>query len=160
NAECGRADNKVFHHGAEAQNYSFTQELKKDEPMPVICPGSHPPFMVESKDVPQLIYQMLQWGYIATLNPKWRKGVTLMAEDTGYAMEDNLELTDYGLEVAAKVSPKNPENARARVIRLGGMDLRNQTGTSATGSEKSSQDALAQVETSAAIAIQRRIRAK
>lgn len=160
NAACGRAGNKVFHHGAEAQNFSFTQELKNDESMPVICPGSHAPFMVKSEDVPQLIYQMLQWGYVATLNPKWRTGTTLMAEDTGYAMEDNLELTEYGKTVAAQIARQTGTNGVAETIRLGGMDMRNQTGTTATGPEKGSQDALAQVETSAAVAIQRRIRAK
>lgn len=128
NVACNRGDNHVFHHGAEAQNFSFTQKLPMDKPLPVFCPGEHYPFMIEPERLPHLVFNILSHGYLATINPKWRNGVTLGIEDTAYALDQ-------------------------RVGRNRAREIRNQSGSSVAGS-----DALAQVETSMVVALQRRWR--
>lgn len=168
NADCVRAKGgRVFHHGAEAQNFSFTQDLGS-KPNSVFCPGTREPFMVDNKDLPRLIYEMLRHGYVATMNPKWRKGVTLGIEDTGYAMEDGSDVAVNSaaeqIRLAASASVERGGESRARgegvlalpgdkLMRLAGMDVRNQAGSSAAGANP-----LALVETSAALALQRRFR--
>ena len=54
-------------------------------PIPVLLrPAvSHPPFIVTKENLPRLIFDILRHGYLATLNPKWRTGITLGIEDVG-----------------------------------------------------------------------------
>ena len=119
----------VFHHGAEAQNVSFTQELNiLDRKNTVFCPGIHDPFMVRNNDLPLLIYEMLQHGYMATLNPKWSRGLTLGAEDMAYVRDQQIGWTEAIKE-------------------------RNQQ-----GAKNGSSDAVANLETEAALKVQRLFR--
>ena len=42
----------VFNHGAEAQNYSFTQEMEKKD-LVIFCPGRHEPFLMHALSEPE-----------------------------------------------------------------------------------------------------------
>ncbi|MFT5528281.1 MAG: hypothetical protein ACI9HK_006270 [Pirellulaceae bacterium] len=83
NAACGRSGSPVFNHGAEAQNFSFTQEL--DRHLALFCPGSLTPVMVPRMVLPGVLHDLLRHGYVAILNPKWRSGSTLGIDDMGSA---------------------------------------------------------------------------
>ena len=83
NAACGAVDKPVFNHGAEAQNFSFTQEL--DRYLALFCPGLLAPIMVPRMVLSAVLHDLLRHGYVAVLNPKWRNGSTLGIEDMGYA---------------------------------------------------------------------------
>ncbi len=96
NAACMRLSKPVFNHGAEAQNFSFTQAL--DERLVVFCPGSRAPFILHTNafklrdDVPGgrafalslLMHDMYRNGYVAVRNPKWETGKTLSGEDLAF----------------------------------------------------------------------------
>lgn len=83
NKRCYRPDNPVFNHGAEAQNYSFTQE--RDETIAMFCPGSQSPKSVPWDDLPKVLHDLLRNGYVVIRNPKWITGETLATEDFAYA---------------------------------------------------------------------------
>ena len=83
NSACGRPKNPVFNHGAEAQNFSFTQEL--DRYLALFCPGTQTPIMVPRMVLPGVLHDLLRHGYVAVINPKWRSGSTLGIEDMGAA---------------------------------------------------------------------------
>lgn len=83
NKECHRTDKPVFNHGAEAQNYSFTQE--RDQTVAMFCPGSQAPKSVPWEDLPNVLHDLLRNGYVVIRNPKWITGETLAAEDIASA---------------------------------------------------------------------------
>lgn len=58
--------------------------------MAVFGPGTNPPFALTPTDVPRLVFDMLEHGYVATLNPKWRFGHTLGTEDLAHKWEETL----------------------------------------------------------------------
>lgn len=83
NQGCNRVDKPVFNHGAEAQNFSFTQAL--DKRLAVFCPGRMKPFVLSRVLLPGLLHDILRHGYVATRNPKWMHGSTLGIEDMASA---------------------------------------------------------------------------
>jgi hypothetical protein len=69
NVACGRADNPVFQHGAEAQNYGFTQSLDTRIAMVtangtsrMVDRGSMPAIMSDLQSAGYLIYWNKQYG--------------------------------------------------------------------------------------------------
>ncbi|MEZ5084075.1 MAG: anthrax toxin-like adenylyl cyclase domain-containing protein, partial [Bacteroidales bacterium] len=68
NGKCGRADNPVFHHGAEAQNYGFTQAL--DWNLAMFTPGGTSR-MVRMNQMPQILSDLQRAGYIAVWNKRY-----------------------------------------------------------------------------------------
>jgi len=68
NAECGRSDNHVFHHGAESQNYGFTQSI--DPNLAMFTPGGTSE-MVSIGDLPQILADMQVAGYLVYWNKRY-----------------------------------------------------------------------------------------
>ena len=68
NAECGRSDNHVFHHGAESQNYGFTQAIDKNLAMFTPAGTSE---MVTSTDLPQILVDAQTAGYLVYWNKRY-----------------------------------------------------------------------------------------
>jgi Anthrax toxin LF subunit len=69
----------VFNHGAEAQNYSFTQWM--GSMVVLFCPGSLRPIIVEAKDVGMVLKDIQLGGFLRIRNPKWKAGTTFEIED-------------------------------------------------------------------------------
>jgi hypothetical protein len=69
NTECGRADNPVFNHGAEAQNYEFTQAL--DERLAMFVPGQGTARVVKMNNVPTILGDIQQFGYVVVWNKRY-----------------------------------------------------------------------------------------
>ncbi len=101
NARCGRSDNTVFNHGAEAQNFSFTQTI--DRYLAAFAPGTQAPFRVPRMVLPGVLHDLLRHGYVVTRNPKWAKGSTLGIEDMAEALEKFPKTKDHGAHVGKKV---------------------------------------------------------
>lgn len=68
NAACGRADNPVFNHGAEAQNYGFTQAL--DWNLAMFTPGGGA-YMVRMNEMPGLLGDLQKAGYLVAVNKRY-----------------------------------------------------------------------------------------
>jgi hypothetical protein len=85
NTACHRQDKPVFNHGAEAQNFSFTQE--RDREVAMFCPGTEQPQAVPWDDLPNVLHDLLRHGYVVIRNPKWITGTTLGAEDLAFARD-------------------------------------------------------------------------
>lgn len=85
NEECGRLDKPVFNHGAEAQNFSFTQSL--DKHLAVFTPSVMEPFVITRAVLPGILHDLLRHGYVVVRNPKWISGSTLGIEDMAEAAE-------------------------------------------------------------------------
>jgi hypothetical protein len=90
NRACRPAGAPVFNHGAEAQNYSFTQEL--DPALVVFCPGSAAPFIAKRAHLPAILHDIGCCGYVATRNPKWSRGMTLGIEDMAWYDEAPIQV--------------------------------------------------------------------
>lgn len=92
----------VFNHGAEAQNLSFTQDMEKKD-LVVFCPGAHEPFLIhalnETETLTGVFHDLLRHGYVVMLNPKWKHGFTLGAEDLAFA-PDVWKVFEPGLDAA------------------------------------------------------------
>jgi len=69
----------VFNHGAEAQNYSFTQWMGSR--VVLFCPGSLRPIIVEAEDVAMVLKDIQLGGFLRIRNPKWKAGTTFEVED-------------------------------------------------------------------------------
>jgi hypothetical protein len=67
NKACYRDMNPVFQHGAEAQNYGFTQQL--DDELAMFVPGGAEPRMIERARLADAIADMSNRGYM----PIWNK---------------------------------------------------------------------------------------
>jgi Anthrax toxin LF subunit len=67
NKACHRDQNPVFQHGAEAQNYGFTQQL--DDELAMFVPGSADPRVIERARLANAIADMSNRGYL----PIWNK---------------------------------------------------------------------------------------
>jgi len=67
NQACHRDLNPVFQHGAEAQNYGFTQAL--DDELAMFVPGSGEPRVIERAKLANAIADMSNRGYV----PIWNK---------------------------------------------------------------------------------------
>ncbi len=67
NKACYRDMNPVFQHGAEAQNYGFTQQL--DDELAMFVPGRAEPRMIERAHLADAIADMSNRGYM----PIWNK---------------------------------------------------------------------------------------
>ena len=67
NQACHRDLNPVFQHGAEAQNYGFTQQL--DDELAMFVPGSGEPRVIERAKLADAIADMSNRGYL----PIWNK---------------------------------------------------------------------------------------
>jgi len=68
NVGCGRANNPVFNHGAEAQNYGFTQAL--DWNLAMFTPGGMSR-MVRMNQMPGILGDLQQAGYLVVWNKRY-----------------------------------------------------------------------------------------
>lgn len=68
NAGCGRSDNPVFNHGAESQNYGFTQAL--DWNLAMYTPGGASR-MVRMNQMPGILSDLHQAGYLVVWNKRY-----------------------------------------------------------------------------------------
>ena len=68
NGACNRADNPVFNHGAEEQNYGFTQPLDKRLAM---FTSSGDARMVSIDDMPQIMVELMHAGYLCFWNKRY-----------------------------------------------------------------------------------------
>lgn len=68
NRRCGRSDNAVFQHGAEAQNYGFTQKL--DEKLAMFTPGGTYR-IVSRKEMPKILADLQNRGYLVIWNKRY-----------------------------------------------------------------------------------------
>ena len=68
NYECGRASNPVFNHGAEMQNYGFTQAL--DWNLAMFTPSGSSR-MVRINQIPGILADMQQAGYLVVWNKRY-----------------------------------------------------------------------------------------
>jgi hypothetical protein len=68
NTACGRAGNPVFNHGAEAQNYGFTQGL--DANLAMFTPGGTSR-MVRMNQMPAILGAMQRAGYLIVWNKRY-----------------------------------------------------------------------------------------
>jgi hypothetical protein len=68
NEACGRANNPVFMHGAENQNYGFLQEL--DPKLAIFSPGGRAA-MIESKQFARVMAEMSSRGYLPIWNTRY-----------------------------------------------------------------------------------------
>lgn len=114
NAACGRSDNTVFNHGAEAQNYSFTQKI--DRYLAAFAPGTEAPFLVPRMVMPGVLHDCLRHGYVVTRNPKWKNGSTLGIEDMAAALDQFPKTQDHAV-LAGKKARDNLESSAATVLQ-------------------------------------------
>jgi hypothetical protein len=110
NKRCGRADNHVFHHGAEAQNYGFTQALDT-KPLVMFTPTGTSE-LVNLKDLPAVLVDVQNAGYLVYINKRY-------GEDDPHLM---------GSAVNAGVSGRSPRESaiealisEARLVQTGGV---------------------------------------
>lgn len=68
NINCGRADNPVFNHGAEAQNYGFTQALDWNLAMFTPAGGA---YMVRMNEMPAVLGDLQRAGYLVVVNKRY-----------------------------------------------------------------------------------------
>ncbi len=68
NESCGRTSNPVFNHGAEAQNYGFTQALDWNLAMFTASGGSR---MVRMNQMPGILADLHQAGYLVVWNKRY-----------------------------------------------------------------------------------------
>jgi hypothetical protein len=68
NANCGRSDNHVFHHGAEAQNYGFTQGLDWD--LAMFTPSGQSR-MVRMNQMAAILSDLQNAGYLVVWNKRY-----------------------------------------------------------------------------------------
>lgn len=68
NKSCGRSDNPVFNHGAEAQNYGFTQALDWNLAMFTPSGASR---MVRMNQMPQILSDLQRAGYLVVWNKRY-----------------------------------------------------------------------------------------
>jgi toxin LF subunit len=68
NDVCGRTHNPVFQHGAESQNYGFTQNLDKRLAMFTPAGESYP---ISHKVLPQILVEIQDAGYLAYWNKRY-----------------------------------------------------------------------------------------
>ena len=68
NISCNRADNPVFNHGAEAQNYGFTQALDWNLAMFTPGGGAH---MVRMNELPSILGDLQKAGYLVVINKRY-----------------------------------------------------------------------------------------
>jgi hypothetical protein len=68
NASCGRSDNPVFNHGAESQNYGFTQAL--DWNLAMFTPGGTSR-MVRMNQMPAILGDLQRAGYLVVWNKRY-----------------------------------------------------------------------------------------
>lgn len=68
NAKCGRGDNPVFNHGAESQNYDFTQGLDHNLAMFTAAGTSR---MVRMNQMPGILADLRGGGYLAVWNKRY-----------------------------------------------------------------------------------------
>ncbi len=68
NTSCGRKDNPVFNHGAEAQNYGFTQAL--DWNLAMFTPGGGG-YMVRMNQIPGILGDLQKAGYLVVVNKRY-----------------------------------------------------------------------------------------
>jgi hypothetical protein len=68
NAACGRANNPVFNHGAESQNYGFTQAI--DDRMVMFSPGGASE-IVRRDELPKVLVDMQRAGYLVYWNKRY-----------------------------------------------------------------------------------------
>lgn len=85
NQACNRVAKPVFNHGAEAQNFSFTQAM--DKRLVVFCAGLMAPFTITRILLPGILHDLLLHGYVVVRNPKWMSGSTLGIEDMAEASD-------------------------------------------------------------------------
>ena len=68
NDACGRSDNHVFHHGAESQNYGFTQSI---DPNLVMFTPTGASEMIHISDLPLALVDMQSAGYLVYWNKRY-----------------------------------------------------------------------------------------
>ncbi|HWB10090.1 MAG TPA: anthrax toxin-like adenylyl cyclase domain-containing protein [Pirellulales bacterium] len=68
NSACGRSDNPVFNHGAEAQNYGFTQAL--DWNLAMFTPSGSSR-MVRMNQMPGILADLQRAGYLVVWNKRY-----------------------------------------------------------------------------------------
>lgn len=68
NEACGRSNNHVFHHGAESQNYGFTQAI--DTNLVMFTPTGESE-MVNIGDLPSVLVDMQSAGYLVYWNKRY-----------------------------------------------------------------------------------------
>ena len=68
NKACGRSDNPVFNHGAEQQNYGFTQKL--DDELAMFTPGGTYD-MVKIEQMPRIMAELMGQQYLVLWNKRY-----------------------------------------------------------------------------------------
>jgi hypothetical protein len=68
NKACGRSGNPVFNHGAEAQNYGFTQKLDARVAMFTATGTSR---MIDMTDMPKVLADLQNAGYLVLWNKRY-----------------------------------------------------------------------------------------
>lgn len=68
NNSCGRSSNPVFNHGAEAQNYGFTQAL--DWNLAMFTPGGGS-YMVRMNEMAAILGDLQKAGYLVVVNKRY-----------------------------------------------------------------------------------------
>ncbi|WP_158792807.1 hypothetical protein [Granulicella sp. L60] len=58
-----------FNHGAEAQNYDFTQGMENE--LAVFFPGVQDPMMISRRFIASILAELKNHGYLVVENPKW-----------------------------------------------------------------------------------------
>lgn len=115
NEACKRSDNTVFNHGAEAQNYSFTQKV--DRYLAAFAPGAQAPFRVPRSVMPGVLHDLLRHGYVITRNPKWKNGTTLGIEDMAAALEKFPDTKDGAVHAGKKAHDELKTSAATFIQR-------------------------------------------
>lgn len=105
---------RVFNHGAEAQNLSFTQQMESKH-LVVFAAGRHDPFLIHAISEPlkltSLFHDLLRHGYVIMRNPKWMHGFTLNTEDLAFVPDELL--LDASESERAVVTKKVTESKQA-----------------------------------------------
>lgn len=120
NAACKCPDNPVFRHGAESQNYGFTQSL--DARVAMFTPAGTSR-MVERDDLPQILGDIQNAGYLAYWNKRYGEIDPKLSGKAWFQREESAarSLRAYALyrsELAQARAKNQPGKARELVPRL------------------------------------------
>jgi hypothetical protein len=107
NQACGRSGNPVFNHGAEAQNYGFTQKLDARVAMFTAKGTSR---MIEMTDMPKVLADLQNAGYLVLWNRRYGESDAHLSGKADPAVEQTRSNRDAMLavmrEIRATVDPE------------------------------------------------------
>jgi hypothetical protein len=112
NQACGRAGNPVFNHGAEAQNYGFTQKLDARVAMFTATGASR---MIEMTDMPRVLADLQNAGYLVLWNKRYGESDAHLSGKADPAVERTRANRDALLEVMREIRATVDPEKRARL---------------------------------------------